>query len=151
MNITYKIDKIKKNNWLNIAFDIGKDDLHFYSEMGNGTITCLADSFANKTDIILVKLEDLSGQFKGHRKLSKKGRPRLRLILGKSIFHLIKKDRILGAYYHSLKERHAMNGTKAMSVVSRKLVDVLFALSKPGSVFDQKRLFVCKGQYKKAA
>ena len=44
-----------------------------------------------------------------------------------------------------------MNGTKAMSMVSRKLVDVLFALSKPGSVFDEKRLFVCKGQYKKAA
>jgi transposase len=92
-----------------------------------------------------------SGQFKGLRKLSKKGRPRLRLILGQSIFHLIKRDRILGEYYHSLKDRFAMNGTKAMSVVSRKLVDVLFALSKPGSVFDEKRLFVCKGQYKKAA
>ena len=92
-----------------------------------------------------------SGRFKGLRKLSKKGRPRLRLILGQSIFHLVKKDRILGAYYHSLKDRHAMNGTKAMSMVSRKLVDVLFALSKPGSVFDEKRLFVCKGQYKKAA
>ena len=92
-----------------------------------------------------------SGQFKGLRKMSKKGRPRLRLILGQSIFHLIKKDRILGAYYHSLKDRHAMNGTKAMSMVSRKLIDVLFALSKPGSVFDEKRLFVCKGQYKKAA
>ena len=92
-----------------------------------------------------------SGQFKGQRKLSKKGRPRLRLILGQSIFHLVKKDRILGEYYHSLKDRHAMNGTKAMSMVSRKLVDVLFALSKPGCVFDEKRLFECIGQYKKAA
>ena len=92
-----------------------------------------------------------SGQFKGHRKLSKKGRPRLRLILNQSIFHLVKKDRILGTYYHSLKDRFALNGTKAMSVVSRKMVDVLFALSKPGSVFDAKRMFVCKGQYKKAA
>lgn len=427
MNITYKIDKIKKNNWLNIAFDIGKDDLHFYSEMGNGTITCLADSFANNTDIILVKLEDLykramssgyngihiicepsggyenklmrlalqqghatsyvsgeasskfrlvegnsnnksdkrdprvifklaqygkllkyrvlshvyeqlrhlnrmheqeqdlrnysrnqlhqelkvlfcerdwkeafwygvsgravlklyhgnpykiikagrsrfaermkkavkgirnstieriwtnaeqsvklnyseslsdliseriedlwadfqlherrlkeikehmaglyrelldqgeqlppvvkgfvsienlariagetgpfsdfksseqikqyagmnicvreSGKFTGRCKLSKKGRPRLRLILNQSIFHLIKKDRILGEYYHGLKDR-GMNGTKAMSVVSRKLLDILFALSRPGVIFDQQRMFTCKSKYRKAA
>ena len=59
MNITYKIDKIKKNNWLNIAFDISKDDLYMYSETGNGTITCIADSFANKTDIILKKLDHM--------------------------------------------------------------------------------------------
>ena len=427
MNITYKIDKIKKNNWLNIAFDIGKEDLHFYSEMGNGTITCIADSFANNTDIILRKLEDLyqtakrsgykgihiicepsggyenklmclalqqghatsyvsgeasskfrivegnnnnksdkrdprvifklaqygrllkhrvlsdtyqqlrhlnrmheqeqelrnysrnqlhqelkvlfcerdwkeafwygvsgravlklyhgnpykiikagrsrfaermkkavkgirnstieriwtnaeqsvklnyseslsdliseriedlwadfqlherrlkeikehmaglyrelldqgeqlppvvkgfvsienlariagetgpfsdfksseqikqyagmnicvreSGKFTGRCKLSKKGRPRLRLILNQSIFHLIKKDRILGEYYHGLKDR-GMNGTKAMSVVSRKLLDILFALSRPGVIFDQQRMFTCKSKYRKAA
>ncbi|MBL1208157.1 MAG: IS110 family transposase [Calditrichaeota bacterium] len=91
-----------------------------------------------------------SGQFKGQRKMSKKGRPRLRLILGQSIFHLIKKDRILGSYYHGLKER-GMNGTKAMSVVSRKLVDVLFVLSRPGVVFDKGRLFVSESKYKQAA
>jgi len=39
MNITYKIDKIKKNNWLNITFDAGKDDLYICNETGNGTIT----------------------------------------------------------------------------------------------------------------
>jgi transposase len=91
-----------------------------------------------------------SGQFKGQRKMSKKGRPRLRLILGQSIFHLIKKDRILGSFYHSLKDR-GMNGTKAMSVVSRKLVDVLFVLSRPGVVFDEKRLFISESKYKRAA
>lgn len=91
-----------------------------------------------------------SGQFKGQPKLSKKGRPRLRLILNQSIFHLIKKDRILGGYYHGLKDR-GMNGTKAMSVVSRKLVDVLFVLSKEGIVFNANRLFVCESEYKQAA
>ena len=59
MNITYKIDKVKKNNWLNIAFDIGKADLFMYTETGKETIRCTADSFANKTDIILEKLEGL--------------------------------------------------------------------------------------------
>ena len=91
-----------------------------------------------------------SGQFKGQRKLSKKGRPRLRLILNHSIFHLIKKDRVLGVYYHGLKDR-GMNGTKAMSVVSRKLVDVLFVLSHPGVVFDANRLFISESKYKQAA
>ncbi len=91
-----------------------------------------------------------SGQFKGLRKLSKKGRPRLRLILNHSIFRLIKKACVLGPYYHGLKER-GMNGTKAMSVVSRKLLNVLFVLSKPGTVFDENRLFVCKGKYKNVA
>ena len=59
MNITYKIDKIKKNRWLNIAFDVSKDDLYMYSEMGKETITYIADSFSNKTDIILEKLEQM--------------------------------------------------------------------------------------------
>ena len=91
-----------------------------------------------------------SGYFKGKPKLSKKGRPRLRLILNQSIFRLIKKECILGPYYHGLKER-GMSGTKAMAVVSRKLVDILFALSRPGVIFDEKRLFVCKENYKNAA
>ena len=91
-----------------------------------------------------------SGQYKGQRKLSKKGRPRLRLILGQSIFHLIKKDRILGEYYHGLKE-HGMKGTKAMSVVSRKLVDVLFVLSRPGVTFNAQRMFISESKYNQAA
>lgn len=91
-----------------------------------------------------------SGQFKGQPKLSKKGRPRLRLILNHSIFRLIKKECMLGQYYHGLKER-GMNGTKAMSVVSRKLVDVLFVLSKEGVIFNANRLFVSESEYKQAA
>ena len=91
-----------------------------------------------------------SGSYKGQRKLSKKGRPRLRMILSQSIFHLVKKDRILGPYYHGLKER-GMKGTKAMSVVSRKLIDILFALSRPGTTFDAQRLFVSESKYSQAA
>jgi transposase len=91
-----------------------------------------------------------SGKYKGQRKLSKKGRPRLRMILSQSIFHLVKRDRILGPYYHGLKER-GMTGTKAMSVVSRKLIDILFALSRPGTTFDEQRLFVSESKYRQAA
>ncbi len=91
-----------------------------------------------------------SGKFKGKDKVSKKGRTRLRLILGQSIFHLIKKDRVLGEYYHR-KKLEGMPGTKAMAVVSRKLVSILFALSKPDAVYNPHRLFTCESQYKKVA
>ena len=91
-----------------------------------------------------------SGKFKGKDKVSKKGRARLRLILGQSIFHLIKKDRVLGELYHR-KKAEGMPGTKAMAVVSRKLVAILFALSRPGAVYDPTRLFTCESQYQKVA
>ena len=91
-----------------------------------------------------------SGKYKGKVKLSKKGRINLRAVLAQSIFHLIKKDRIFGEFYHNKKNR-GMSGTKAMTVVMRKMVDVLFALSKPGVVFDENRLFECESQYRIAA
>jgi len=91
-----------------------------------------------------------SGKFKGKDKVSKKGRSRLRLILNQSIFRLIKKDCILGELYHR-KKAEGMPGTKAMTVVSRKLVAILFALSRPGAVYDPQRLFTCESQYQKVA
>ena len=91
-----------------------------------------------------------SGKFKGKNKISKKGRSRLRMILNQSIFHLVKKDRVLGEYYHR-KKAEGMPGTKAMAVISRKLVSVLFALSKPGAVYDPQRLSTCESQYRKVA
>jgi transposase len=94
--------------------------------------------------------EKQSGYYRGKNKLSKKGRSRLRKILNQSIFHLIKKNRILGQFYHH-KKQHGMCGTKAMTVVSRKLLDILFALAKPGTVFDPNRLFLCESQYQKVA
>jgi len=91
-----------------------------------------------------------SGKYKGKVKLSKKGRIDLRTIMAQSIFHLIKKQSILGQFFHAKKE-NGMPGTKAMTVVMRKMVDVLFALSKPGVVFDPNRLFACESQHQIAA
>jgi transposase len=91
-----------------------------------------------------------SGKFRGKNKISKKGRSRLRMILNQSIFHLIKKDRVFGELYHR-KKAEGMPGSKAMTVVSRKLVSILFALSRPDAVYDPQRLFKCESQYKKVA
>jgi len=95
-------------------------------------------------------LQKQSGKYKGKDKISKKGRVRLRLILGQSIFHLIKKECVFGEFYHR-KKAEGMPGTKAMTVVSRKLVSILFALSKPGVIYHPERLFTCESQYKNAA
>ena len=91
-----------------------------------------------------------SGKYKGKDKVSKKGSSRLRMILNQSIFHLIKKDRVLGEYYHR-KKLEGMPGTKAMAVVSRKLVAILFAISKAGAEYDPARLFTCESKYQKVA
>lgn len=91
-----------------------------------------------------------SGKFRGKNKISKKGRSRLRLILNQSIFHLIKKDRVFGELYHR-KKAEGMPGSKAMTVVSRKLISILFVLSKPGIKYDPQRLFKCESQYKNVA
>ena len=91
-----------------------------------------------------------SGKYMGKVKLSKKGRIDLRHVMAQSIFHLIKKDRLLGQFYHRKKDQ-GMPGTKAMTVVMRKAIDIIFALSKPDAVFDEQRLFACESQFAKAA
>lgn len=91
-----------------------------------------------------------SGKYKGKVKLSKKGRVDIRTIMAQSIFHLIKKQGLFGQFFHAKKD-NGMPGTKAMTVVMRKMVDVLFALSKPGVVFDPNRLFSCENQHQNAA
>ena len=74
----------------------------------------------------------------------------LRTIMAQSIFHLIKKKGLFGQFFHGKKE-NGMPGTKAMTVVMRKMVDILFALSKPGVLFDPNRLFACESQHQNAA
>lgn len=41
MKLSYKIDQIKFNNILNIAFDLSKDDLNMYTELGSCKIQCI--------------------------------------------------------------------------------------------------------------
>ena len=58
MKLTYKIDEVKTKNLLNIAFDVSKDDLHLYTELGNyGKIRCISNDLQNHVKDIEAKLD----------------------------------------------------------------------------------------------
>jgi hypothetical protein len=44
-----------------------------------------------------------------------------------------------------------MPGTKAMTVIARHFLKMLYGVYKNGSAFDKERMFVCESQFKDAA
>ena len=92
--------------------------------------------------------ERKSGQYKGLNKISRKGRSLLRNILGKLAFSLVKRDRLFGEYYHSKKDS-GMLSSKAMVSVERKVLKMIYGLSKQEKDFDIQRVFICKCEYDK--
>ena len=80
-----------------------------------------------------------SGQYKGHYKISKKGRPLLRKILGQIVFHLVRRNGLYGDYYH--RKRLSMPGQKAMTVVMRHFLRKLHGWYRSGQAFDAARYF----------
>ncbi len=95
--------------------------------------------------------ERKSGKYEGLCKITKKGRPLLRKILGIIIFPLVRKSSLYGKYYHGKKEIDKMSGTKAMTAVSRNFLKKFFGWYKSGKEFDINRFFTCKTEYKMAA
>jgi len=95
--------------------------------------------------------ERQSGKYRGKTKTSKKGRPRLRKILGQVVLPLVKEKGLYGSYYHQKKYRDKMPGAKAMVVVERRFLKMLFGWYRSGQAFDSERVFACESQHKKAA
>ena len=58
-----------------------------------------------------------SGQYRGQYRISKKGRPLLRKILGQVVLSLVRQTGLYGDYYH--RKRLSMPGPKAIVVVMR--------------------------------
>ena len=90
-----------------------------------------------------------SGTFKGHDKISKKGRRLLRKVLQCIALPLVKKDRLYGDYYHKKKQVHKMPGNKAMTVVARHLLRKIYGWYRSGQPFDEKRFFTSMSEYKR--
>jgi transposase len=95
--------------------------------------------------------ERQSGKYRGKTKTSKKGRSLLRKILGQVILPLVKETGLYGSYYHRKKNQDKMPGTKAMVVVERRFLKMLFGWYRSGEAFDRERVFTCESQYEKAA
>jgi transposase len=70
--------------------------------------------------------ERQSGTYRGQTRLSKKGRPLLRKILGQTIFPVLRKAMLYGPYYHR-KLEEGMIRAKAKVAVMRKFLCMLHA------------------------
>lgn len=90
-----------------------------------------------------------SGTYKGETKISKKGRSRLRKVLGQAVFALVQTEGPLADYFYRKREE----GTgywKAMVATMRKLCKVLYGLSASGATYDPARVHTCESQYAQA-
>ncbi|WP_096435262.1 IS110 family transposase [Alteribacter populi] len=93
--------------------------------------------------------ENSSGQHKGTKKISKRGRKRLRALLYKAILPLIQNNasfRQLYMHYHS-REQNPLTKKEAMVVLCRKLLQVFHGLSKKQAMFDPERMLIDSSNY----
>ena len=90
-----------------------------------------------------------SGTYKGQTRLSKKGRPMLRKVLGQAVFPVLRGDRLLGTRYAERRER--MVEQKARVAAMRKLLTMVWGAHRSDAPFDPARVHVCQSQYALAA
>jgi len=94
--------------------------------------------------------ERKSGQYRGKTRIAKKGRRLLRKVLNQAALPLVRKDRLFGPYYHR-KRAEGMPGAKAMTVVGRKVLKMLFGWYRSAAAFNPSRVFVPASALPKAA
>lgn len=95
--------------------------------------------------------ERKSGKYVGQTRISRKGRPQLRRVLNELVLPLVRRGSLYGDYYHRKTGAEKMEGTKAMTAVSRKLVKMIWGWSHSKGGFDAARVFTCRAQYATAA
>lgn len=112
----------------------------------------LAD-FASKRQLLRYAGMNLrereSGRYKGQTRLSKKGRPLLRKVLGQAVFPVLRGDRLFGERYGERRKR--MPEQKARVAAMRKLLVVLWGAHRSAGPFDPARVHVSQSAYAMAA
>jgi transposase len=93
--------------------------------------------------------ERQSGDYEGEVKITKKGRPLARKILGQMAHQLIPKGRLFGSYYRR-KLQEGMRKAKAYMAVMRKILKLIVGLYKSDRPYDPARVFTCRSQYARA-
>jgi len=94
--------------------------------------------------------ERTSGDYEGEIKISKKGRPLARKIIGQMAHQLIPKNRLFGTYYRR-KLQQGMRKAKAFVAVMRKILKLIVGLYKSDRPYDPGRVFTCRSKYAEAA
>ena len=90
-----------------------------------------------------------SGTYKGQTRLSKKGRPMLRKVLGQAVFPILRGDRLFGERYAEQCKR--MKPTQAMVAAMRKLLTVVWGAHRSAAAFDPAHVHRCASQFALAA
>jgi transposase len=93
--------------------------------------------------------ERASGDYEGELRITKKGRPLARKILGQMAYQLVQEKELYGEYYRR-KQDQGMPGPKALVAVMRKVLKLIVGLYKSGQPYDRERVFTCRAQYRKA-
>ena len=109
------------------------------------------DDFAHSRQLLryggLNLRERESGTFHGNTKVTKKGRRRLRKILGNIVLPIVPKHKLYGDFYHDKKDNAKMPGNKAMMVTMRNFLRKFFGWYKSGGgKFNRERWFNCESQ-----
>lgn len=91
-----------------------------------------------------------SGTYKGKIKITKKGSPLARKLLYQICLPLVKSGGCMHEIYckQNPKQKKNGQGIRAINVVMRKVVKVLFAMHRSGQAFDPQRLGCCQSQYR---
>jgi len=93
--------------------------------------------------------ERTSGDYEGELRVTKKGRPLARKVLGQMTYQLVQENELYGEYYRRKKDR-GMPGPKALVAVMRKVLKLIVGLYKSGRPYDPDQVFTCRSQYQKA-
>ena len=90
-----------------------------------------------------------SGSYHGKTKIAKKGRRRLRKVLGNIVLPIVPKHKLYGKFYHDKKDNTLMPGNKAMVVTIRNFLRKFFGWYQAGGgEFNRERWFKCESQFK---
>jgi transposase len=90
--------------------------------------------------------ERQSGDYEGELRITKKGRPLARKILGQMAYQLVQKGQLYEDYYDQKRDQ-GMPGPKALVAVMRKLLKLIVGLFKSDQSYDRSRVFSCRSQY----
>ena len=94
--------------------------------------------------------ERQSGTYRGKTRISKKGSSVGRLVISQSVLPLVRHDRLFGPAYHE-KRKQGMGGSKAITVMMRRYVKMIFGWYRSGQKFDPFRVFLAESEYRRAA
>jgi transposase len=93
-----------------------------------------------------------SGKYQGITKISKKGRSRMRKILGNIVLPLVPRHKLYGPFYRQKCDVDRMCGNKAMTVTMRNFLRKFWGWYRSGGgEFDETRWFSCESKMEKAA